>query len=206
MLSASDISPKMFENPFLDFFSRTPWWAVPALYLPYAALLVWWGIDAGTGAALAVLMIPTGFVLWTLAEYWLHRTLFHWEPDTWWGPKLHFFLHGVHHVHHRDPYRLVMPPAASAVLAVVFYYTFLALGMAGHSLLGIDPSWYLPCFAGFVVGYVTYDVMHYALHHFRPRSAWMKRLRAHHMNHHHNHPELKFGVSNQFWDKVFGTA
>lgn len=203
MMRASDVSPRMFDNDFLDFFSRTHWLAVPILYLPFVAWLLWQGAVAGVSWPLAVVAAAFGMIVWSLTEYWLHRTVFHWEPDTWWGPKFHFLVHGVHHVHHKDPYRLVMPPAVSIVLAVVFYACFWLFGLASSPF--VSPSWYLPAYAGFVLGYVQYDCTHYMLHHWKPRTSWMKALRAHHMNHHHNHPERKFGVSSMFWDRVFGT-
>ena len=49
--------------------------------------------------------------VWTLTEYWLHRLVFHWEPDHPLGRRLHFIIHGVHHDHPNDRMRLVMPPA-----------------------------------------------------------------------------------------------
>ena len=144
-----------------------------------------------------------GFVVWTLTEYWLHRTMFHWVPDASWGERFHFIAHGVHHDFHRDPYRLVMPPAVSISLATVFYGMFAVLGSLTAPVLGT--GWSLAAYGGFVLGYVVYDCMHYILHHWRPRYAWVKRLRAHHMNHHHNNPDRKFGVSMMLWDRVFGT-
>lgn len=204
MMRTSDISPRMFENDFLDFFSRTPWYLVPLVWLPIHTGLVLHATSHGVSPWVTAAAWATGVLTWSLSEYWLHRTLFHWEPDTWWGPKLHFFLHGIHHVHHKDPYRLVMPPAVSLALGAVFYAMFWTVAQIG-ALGGLSTGWHLGAFSGFVVGYVVYDCMHYALHHFKPRGAWMKRLRAHHMNHHHNNPDRKFGVSNMFWDRVFGT-
>ncbi|MCB9680958.1 MAG: sterol desaturase family protein [Alphaproteobacteria bacterium] len=205
MMRASDISPKMFDNPFLDFFSRTHWLVVPALWLPIAAALVWGATTYGTAWWVIATSFAGGLVAWSLAEYWLHRTLFHWEPQTSWGPFFHFMIHGVHHKWHKDPYRLVMPPAVSLVLGAIFFAVFQGLGLLG-TLAGVAMGWHLAGFAGFVVGYVTYDCTHYMLHHFKPRTTYMKRLRAHHMNHHHNDPDHKFGVSSMVWDRVFGTV
>lgn len=204
MMRASDVSPRMFDNDFIDFFSRTHWMVVPILWLPVAAGMVVWATMSSVPVWATAAAFALGWVTWSLAEYWLHRTLFHWEPTTWWGPKMHFILHGVHHVYAKDPYRLVMPPAISLILAVIFFSLFTGAATLG-TFAGIPMGWHLGGFAGFVVGYVGYDCTHYFLHHFRPRSARMKRLRAHHMNHHHNHPELKFGVSSMVWDRVFGT-
>jgi sterol desaturase/sphingolipid hydroxylase (fatty acid hydroxylase superfamily) len=203
MMRASEVSPKMFENEFLDFFSRTHWLAVPIVYLPLVAWLTWSALAGGVGVLPALGLFAVGFVLWTLTEYWLHRTVVHWEPDNDLGRKFHFLVHGVHHTFHQDPYRLVMPPAVSLSLAVVFYGIFALAGAALAPWIG--PAAFLAAYAGFVLGYVNYDCMHYILHHWKPKSARMKRLRAHHMNHHHNNPDRKYGVSFQIWDTVFRT-
>ncbi len=193
---ATPESPPMFENKFLDGFSRVPWYVVPIVWVPalaasfsYGLLKLDLGLLPSIGAVLA------GLFVWTFSEYWLHRTLFHWEPKTSWGPKMHFFLHGVHHQWIDDPYRLVMPPAAAVVLAAGFYGLFwLALG-----------AWVFPFMTGMIVGYIAYDMTHYYVHHGKVSGLWFKRLRAHHMNHHHNKEERKFGVSSTLWDHVFRT-
>ena len=204
MMRASDVSPRMFDNDFVDFFSRTHWASIPVVFLPIAAVAFGVSVSQGVSLLITLPAFAVGFVLWTLTEYWLHRTAFHWTPNTSWGPRFHFLMHGVHHTHHRDPYRLVMPPAVGLTLAVVFFGMFWGLGQLGASL-AIHPGWYLGAYSGFVVGYVTYDCTHYYLHHARPTSSRMKRLRAHHNNHHHNHTDTKFGVSTTVWDRVFGT-
>ena len=113
------------------------------------------------------------------------------------GPKatigflLSCFLHWVN-----DKYRLVMPPAASLGLGVVFF---------GLWYLVLGPKWVFPFFAGHVEGYLAYDMIHYSVHHFRMQSKLMKRLKAHHMNHHHNKDGRKYGVSTTLWDHVFRT-
>ena len=61
--------------------------------------------------------------------------------------------------------------------------------------------------AGFVGGYIFYDLSHYYIHHGHPRMEWLKKLRKHHMVHHSPNleNEKKFGVSSTLWDHVFGT-
>ena len=54
-----------------------------------------------------------GYAVWTLAEYWIHRVIFHFEPEEGIGARLHWMVHGVHHDHPNDPLRLVMPPAGA---------------------------------------------------------------------------------------------
>ena len=193
---ATPESPPMFENKFIDGFSRVPWYAVPVVWVPALTASFAYGLlGPELPLLLSIAAASGGVFVWTFAEYWLHRTLFHWVPATSWGPRFHFFLHGVHHDYINDKYRLVMPPAAAAVLAAMFYGLF-------FTLLG---AWVWPFMAGMIAGYIGYDMTHYYVHHGAVSGAWVKRLRAHHMNHHHNKVERKFGVSNTLWDHVFRT-
>lgn len=195
----------MFENDFIDLFSRIPGWVVPAIYVPvvgaFVARATWVGVPAATVAA----HFAAGWFVWTLMEYWLHRTLFHWVPNTPWGPKFHFFLHGVHHDWFEDKYRLVMPPAASIAVAVVVYalLTIAATALAPW----LAPTWIYGAFAGIAFGYMVYDCTHYYIHHFKPRTRIGLALRSHHNKHHHNpkYADKKFGVSTTIWDHVFRT-
>lgn len=198
MFGASEESPRMFQSNFLDLFSRTHWAVVPLLYVPASAYMFYrsvalYDVSWGLSAALAV----AGVVAWTLTEYWLHRTFFHWTPSTSWGPKMHFFVHGVHHDWPHDRYRLVMPPAVSITL----FFLFLGIWVG---LLG---SYGWAVHAGYTVGYMLYDMTHYYVHHGKPTSKFFKLLRRHHMSHHFNkkYQERRFGVSNRVWDRVFRT-
>lgn len=196
-MRASPESPRMFQSDFLDFFTRTPWWFVPVLWLPVVAISFGWGLrGVGLPLGASVLVFLASILLWTLTEYLLHRFVFHWVPKASWGETFHFFAHGVHHQWPSDRYRLVMPPAVAFTLGPMFFGLFwLALG----------GTWTFPAFSGFILGYVVYDCTHYALHHLRWEHPLFKRLRAHHMNHHFNHPNTRFGVSSPLWDRVFGT-
>jgi sterol desaturase/sphingolipid hydroxylase (fatty acid hydroxylase superfamily) len=186
----------MFSSPALDRFTRVHVAAVPAVYVPVVlahALLALRELPfaAVVGWALA------GYLTWTLTEYWLHRVVFHHEPDRGLGARLHWMLHGVHHDHPNDPLRVVMPPGASLPLAGAFVLLFqLALPASAAWALG----------AGFFTGYLAYDLTHFRLHHARPRTRLGRRLRENHMRHHFSDDATAFGVSAPFWDRVFGTA
>lgn len=190
-------SPDMFENPVLDFFSRVhP--SVPALiYAPVIAVMEWLAISGGYSVLAAAGLTVGGVAIWTLVEYWLHRLLFHWQPRFPGGDRFHFMLHGVHHDHPNDKLRLVMPPAASLPLAVIFLGAF--------TLVFGTPLAY-PLFAGMLIGYLTYDYTHYYLHHAVPRTRLGKRLREQHMRHHFQDHRFGFGVSSPIWDYVFRTV
>ncbi len=192
-------SPRMFETEWIDRLSRTPWWTVPLVWLPISLFLLVSGLqhDAVRLPAAAV-TFAGGWLVWSFAEYVLHRTLFHWKPKTSWGPRMHFLLHGVHHDWVFDQYRLVMPPAASILIGTAF-------GLMFRALLG--PTWFLTTFAGFTFGYMVYDVVHYATHHLKLSNRWFLALKKHHLLHHHSprHADRKFGVSSTLWDHVFRT-
>lgn len=189
-------SPPLFKSRFLDFFSRIhP--AVPALiYVPVIAALVVLAARDGVAALEIVLLVAAGLFIWTLSEYWLHRKVFHWDPDHPIGHRLHFIIHGVHHDHPNDKLRLVMPPGASIPLAALFFGVF-------WLIVGLPTA--LPLFAGFLIGYLIYDYTHYYLHHVVPKSDFGKRLREAHMRHHFQDHRYGFGVSSQLWDAVFRT-
>jgi dihydroceramide fatty acyl 2-hydroxylase len=189
-------SPPLFGNRFLDFFSRIhP--VMPALiFLPVVAAMIWLGADRGQSAVELPLLVLGGLAIWTLTEYWLHRLVFHWEPDHPLGKRLHFIIHGVHHDHPNDRLRLVMPPAASIPLAALFFGLFV--------LVFGTPAPY-PLFAGLILGYLAYDYMHYHLHHHTPRTRTGKRLREQHMRHHFQDHRYGYGVSSPLWDVVFRT-
>jgi dihydroceramide fatty acyl 2-hydroxylase len=188
-------SPPMFKTPWLDRLTRVhP--AVPViLYLPAIVALFGLGVHRA-GFWNSIGLVAGGYAVWTLTEYWLHRVVFHFEPERGLGAKLHWMIHGVHHDHPNDPLRLVMPPTASAPLALAFTAVFWAV-LGGHD--------WMPFTSGFLTGYLAYDMIHYHVHHHRPRTRVGRALRELHMRHHFQDDERGFGVSAPYWDHVFGT-
>jgi len=188
-------SPQMFDSPLLDRLSRVHPCVPPILFIPVIAALFGLGQE-GVAALTVAAWIATGYVLWTLTEYWMHRVVFHFEPEDGIGARLHWIIHGVHHDHPNDPMRLVMPPSVSIPGTALFYGLFvLALGTPAAHLVG----------AGFVSGYLFYDMTHFHLHHRRARTRVGKLFYELHMRHHFQDDTRGFGVSAPFWDYVFGT-
>jgi sterol desaturase/sphingolipid hydroxylase (fatty acid hydroxylase superfamily) len=197
MLKASPESPRMFESDFVDFFSRTHPIVVPLLFVPASAICFRYGLThTVVGFPGMLVLFASGWLFWTLVEYWLHRTFFHWVPDGKWGERMHFLVHGVHHTWPKDKYRLVMPPMVSVFL----FWLFLGLFLVA---LGKTYAWGFH--AGFAIGYMTYDLTHYYIHHNNPKWKSGLALKKHHMLHHFKTPDSKFGVSTRLWDRVFGT-
>ena len=189
-------SPQLFESDLLNFFSRVHPLIPAIVFLPVVVGMEWLGADRGLAAFELVLLTLAGIGIWTLTEYWLHRLVFHWEPDNAFGRRMHFIIHGVHHDHPNDKLRLVMPPAVSIPLAALFFLGFTAL-------FGTPAAY--PLFAGFIAGYLAYDYTHYYVHHFVPKSSLAKRLRRQHMRHHFQDHRYGFGVSSPLWDAIFRT-
>ena len=189
-------SPPMFESRIVDRLTRVPVWVVPAIYVPAILLALALALQ-GLAVWQVALTIVAGYGVWTLTEYWLHRIVFHFEPEEGFGRRLHWIIHGVHHDHPNDPLRLVMPPSASIPLALLFVGLF-------QLLLPTDVAWALT--AGFLGGYLGYDMTHYYVHHRRPKGPLGRRLRELHMRHHFQDHTRGYGVSAPWWDRVFGTA
>ena len=185
----------MFESDLLDRLSRVHPAVVPLIFVP--AIVIFFAIGAPDVAAGAtVALIASGWLFWTLMEYWIHRIVFHFEPEDGLGARFHWIIHGVHHDHPNDPLRLVMPPSVSVPLAAGFYLLFLVV--LGHAAGNVFAS-------GFFVGYLAYDMTHYYLHHFTPKTRFGKVMRELHMRHHFQDDTRGFGISAPFWDYVFGT-
>src|SRR5579884_277970 len=162
-LSRSEIlraSPRMFESDLLDKLSRVHPAVPPILFGPVIVFLLAEGVARGVGWA-GIGWLLAGYLFWTLTEYWLHRIVFHFEPEKGIGARLHWIIHGVHHDHPNDPMRLVMPPSLSVPLAALFVLGFYAV---------IGSPGFLPFAAGFLGGYLFYDMLHYHVHHHSPRT------------------------------------
>jgi len=185
----------MFESELLDRLSRVHPVVPPLVFGPVIAVLFAVGQE-GVPALEVVAWLLGGWLAWTLTEYWMHRLVFHFEPERGLGARLHWIIHGVHHDHPNDPMRLVMPPSVSVPLAAAFYGVFvLVLGTPAAHLFG----------ASFIAGYLVYDMTHYHLHHRRAHTRLGRLFHELHMRHHFQDDTRGFGVSAPFWDYAFGT-
>ena len=189
-------SPPMFESRLLDSLSRVHPVVPVLIFAPASVALAGWSLSRHS-VAVFLGLAAGGYALWTLFEYWLHRVVFHFEPQQGLGARMHWIIHGVHHDHPNDPLRLVMPPAVSVPLAaLVFAVLYLILGS------DLAPG----VAGGFFAGYLVYDMTHYYLHHFRPRGPLGRMLRERHMRHHFQDETRGFGISAPYWDEIFRTS
>ena len=195
---------RLFKSDFLEFFTHIHPAVVLIIWAPVAVYFLVSAI-AERPSHVSPLYIAVGFLVglfaWTLAEYAVHRFVFHFPPHAPWQERIAFLFHGVHHAQPQCKTRLVMPPIVSVPMAALFYGAcYLILGV----VLGA-PYWVAPVFSGLIAGYLTYDMLHYATHHIPMRGRYGKFLRKYHMLHHFKTPDQRFGVSSPLWDRVFGT-
>lgn len=106
----------IFDTKFFDLFTITPWIMIPLIWLPVALFHIYVGltstfpnvsmIDQYTklGPSFSYTVFCTillfSLFMWSVAEYSLHRYLFHmetWMPDYPIFRYLAFSIHGVHH-------------------------------------------------------------------------------------------------------------
>ncbi len=184
----------MFKSSLLESLSKVHFTVPLFVYVPVVIYFSYRALTAPLSFGMYALCFLGGLGVWTITEYLLHRYVFHFVPKSKWGLRLHFIFHGVHHDYPKDAKRLVMPPSASIPLAVGFYFLF---------SLFLEKAYLWSFFPGFITGYLIYDMMHYAMHHYNFKSSLMKRVKQHHMLHHYDDSTKGYGVSTSLWDEIF---
>ena len=196
-VSNKDETVRMFESDFMEVFSRVHYTVPLFIYIPVILVMLYLSVAVYPISFLnIVVLIIGGIFAWSLAEYLLHRFVFHFKAKSEFGKKIHFIFHGVHHDYPSDSKRLVMPPSVSIPLAIIFYFIFRLI---------FGPVLMFPFFAGFIAGYLFYDISHYAIHHFNMHSKFWLAIKNHHMLHHYQDEYKGYGVSSPFWDYIFRT-
>lgn len=191
-------SIRIFKNPFLESLTHVH---------PIIPLLMWVPIilffyrrsyqQYNLSAAKYLMIFIMGMLLWTLAEYLLHRYIFHFDAKSKLGKRFVFLFHGLHHDDPHDPTRLVMPPAPAILISSFLYFLMWII----FPLVILDAL-----FASFMIGYLFYDYIHYGTHHFSMKNKMAKYLKAYHLKHHFLHEPSRYGVSSPLWDYVFKTV
>jgi len=196
-VSNSQDSVRMFKSSFLESLSKVHWTVPLYIFIPVIGFCIYKDFENAIGILNFIELFALGLFVWTLVEYIMHRFVFHYAPaDKPWAQRIHFIFHGVHHDYPSDAMRLVLPPSVSIPLAALFYFLFNAI-LPANDIWGFFP--------GFILGYLIYDITHYAIHHFNFKGSIWKKIKQHHMLHHYQAPDKGYGVSSPMWDKVFGS-
>ncbi|MEO6000182.1 MAG: sterol desaturase family protein [Chitinophagaceae bacterium] len=187
---------RLFKSQYVEMLTKTHPLVIWGMYLPviiYFVLLSYSKLNFSPIYIAAILFM--GMLSWTFFEYLMHRFAFHFIAD---NPRIQRFiyvLHGNHHEYPRDKERLFMPPVPSLIIASLFFILF-------YSLLDNNVFMFFP---GFLLGYLMYGTMHFAIHAWNPPYKWMKSLWRNHHLHHYKNEHQGFGVSTTLWDRIFGT-
>jgi len=141
--------------------------------------------EVATWAACAL----AGLAIWTLAEYAIHRFVYH---------RVRYFREG-HEAHHAEPDAFIGAPP---VVGVIFLFSVSYLPLVAFSATAASGV-----AAGVLTGYLGYMLVHHADHYWKSDPGTrLYRLRRHHALHHHRSEECNFGIVTSLWDHVFGTA
>ena len=175
----------------LTLFSPAAFAATWIILLPLVMWAGWGTVTPVYGFALFL----GGLAFWSLFEYAMHRYLFHWNLDFKPLQWFVFLIHGNHHANPNDRLRNLMPPIVSLPISALVWGGCVAM-------FGVAGTW---VFLGFIVGYATYDMIHFACHQWPMRGRLAQAVKRHHMRHHHVDENANFAISAIFWDSVFGT-
>lgn len=133
-----------------------------------------------------------GAALWSLAEYLIHRFLFH-------GGKRWLRIVAKEHLEHHRLTHWFAPASLKAAVAVP---VVAALGAFGTWVGGIHGAAFTAGFLGF---YLIYELIHRRVHTHAPANFYGRMIRKHHLHHHYVDPRMNHGLTSRFWDRVFGT-
>ncbi len=188
---------QIFNNRYLEYLTKTHPLVIWGIYLPVIILLPYYGYNSLDFSPLKIILLFFGGAFfWTFFEYLMHRYIFHYVSENPRVQRITYVMHGNHHEFPRDRQRLFMPPVPSLIIAsVIFALMYLVMR---DNVMAFSP--------GFMLGYLMYGSMHYAIHAWRPPFKWLKPLWRNHHLHHYKAEERGFGVGTHFWDWVFRTG
>lgn len=187
---------RIFKNKYLEMLTKGHPAIIWGMYIVILTFIIYKGnTEFGLSSKTIILVSLAGIFSWSLFEYIAHRYIFHMKVNNPALQKIAYILHGNHHHYPRDRQRLFMPPVPSLILSAIIFGLFYLI--AGKYAFAFFP--------GFMLGYLLYASLHYAIHAFAPPFKFMKPLWRNHHLHHYKDEDLGFGVSNTFWDRIFGT-
>jgi sterol desaturase/sphingolipid hydroxylase (fatty acid hydroxylase superfamily) len=172
----------MYIGKFLYFgdFGAIPVLVAMFLYLALAA----GGLHAFAEWSAALVF---GLAFWTLAEYVIHRWVYHHAP----------IFSKLHDSHHQEPGAMIGVPSflsTGFIVLVCYAPLYFVAPVLGGGLT-----------SGVLLGYAGYMVVHHATHHWKIEPGdWLYEARMRHMSHHY-HDSTDFGIVTDFWDRAFGT-
>ena len=155
---------RLFKNDFLEMLTKTHPLVIWGMYLPVIVYMLYYSnAGAGFSALRITLTFIGGILFWSFFEYIAHRFIFHLVSEKKSLQKFAYTLHGNHHHYPRDKQWLFMSLVPSVIIAsAIFGIMYLLIRQ--HTFM---------FFPGFILGYLMYGSMHYAIHAGNPPFKWM---------------------------------
>ena len=175
-----------------------------AIYFLVALLsgaVAFMGVIGGSAPVLPVfLAMVATFFIYPVVWYLLHRYVLH-SRWMWKSPVTAGTWKRIHYDHHSDPNNL-------KVLFGALYTTLPTVALAtmpvGYALAGWTGA-LAALFTG-VVQTCVYEFFHCIQHlGYAPKWSWVREIKKFHMAHHFHNEHGNYGITNLWWDKVFGT-
>lgn len=144
--------------------------------------------------------IIAAIVIYPLAWYVLHRWVLHsrWMFKV---PLLASTWKRIHYDHHQDPNHLeVLFGALHTTLPAIVVTTVpigWMIGEFGGAAAALATGLLTTCFYEF-----CHCIQHLA---YKPKNKYLAAMKARHMAHHFHDETGNFGITNYFWDRLFGT-
>lgn len=188
-------SPKLFDNSALEALTRSNIYVIDGMYIIISISLMTYYYNYVEANILSILgWFALGFLSWTLAEYLMHRFLYHKLKDASYDTGMQYLFHGIHHQYPHDEDRIVLPPVPSILFAIIFFTAFYLI--MGNMAFTFG--------TGFVMGYIVYITIHWMVHKKKAPEKY-NWWWTHHNIHHFQQHDRAFGVSTPIWDIVFRT-
>ncbi|XHC51978.1 sterol desaturase family protein [Algihabitans albus] len=170
------------------------------VYLALAAAAIALSVALSDGLLAPLLSAAVVILLYPLVEYLLHRFVLH-AQFLYKSPLTAKLWKRIHFDHHQNPNDLsVLFGALHTTLPPIALIT-LPLGWA----IGGPGSAAAACAAGLLV-FAFYEFCHCVQHlPFKPKSAWLQRIKKSHIAHHFHNEQGNFGITSFVWDRAFGT-
>jgi sterol desaturase/sphingolipid hydroxylase (fatty acid hydroxylase superfamily) len=159
------------------------------VFILTSILAGYWVLGRPVGWWFAPALMATGYAVWTLVEYLMHRFAFHRMP----------YVMDLHMAHHRDVNGMIGTPT------ILSFSSMFVLGYLPMAMV-IGAAYACFWFAGFMTGYLAFSSVHYMVHHVSSGGfAVIRKSKRAHAIHHHGSNSHNFGVTTLIWDRVFGT-
>lgn len=97
----------------------------------------------------------------------------------------------IHALHHKSPLDYIALHPVMTVLSYIIVWL----------VFGFHAT---PFAVGLSIGYIVYALMHTMFHYNRFEKGFLHRLNLHH-DMHHKFANYNFGISTNFWDRLFKT-